>query len=291
MNEASVGFQCPDCVRDGAKTQRQVRTVFGGTRAGATGTVTITLIVINVIVFIISLISSGKTSAVAGGGLGGLLGGETPLTDWGALVSYPVKYYHYENVQDSPAFAVLQPGGMADGEYYRLVTSMFLHYGILHLGLNMWVLWQLGRPLEAMLGRLRFTVLYFLCGLGGSIAAYLLSDPTVQSAGASGAIFGLFAAIVIVLRKLGRSVAGIMPVLILNLIITFSVPNISWQAHIGGLVTGAIVSAGFAFAPKERRNLVQAATAIALLVAFGVLFAVHTAGLTLPDGVLTSLPS
>ena len=283
MNEASVGFQCPECVRAGAKTQRPARTVFGGTGAGAAGTVTITLIVVNVLVFIVSIISSGKTGAVAGGGMGGLIGDQTPLTHWGSLVSYLSRF---EPLPDDPTRGYIYPeqGGMADGQYYRLLTSMFLHYGLLHLGLNMWVLWQLGRPLEAMLGRLRFTVLYFLCGLGGGLCAYLLAGPTTETVGASGAIFGLFSAIVIVLRKLGRSVASIVPVIILNLIITFSVPGISWQGHVGGLVTGAVVAAGFAFAPRERRNLVQAAAVVVVLVAFAVIFAVHTANLTPPSG-------
>lgn len=289
MNEASVGFQCPDCVREGARTQRPVRTAFGGGTSGAQGTVTIALIVINVLVFIATIISAGSASAVAGGGMGGLLGGITPLHEWGALVTYPVGVYEYTD--SHVTFKVLEHGGMADGEYYRLFTSMFLHYGIIHLALNMWVLWQLGRPLEAMFGRIRFLALYLLCGLGGSIAVYLFADPTGQTAGASGAIFGLFAALIFVLRKMGRSIGGIVPVLIFNLIITFSVPGISIAGHLGGLVTGALVGVGFAFAPRERRNLVQAGTALAVLILFAILFAWHTGNLSMPKDILPTLPS
>jgi len=280
MNEASVGFQCPECVRDGARTQRPVRTAFGGGTSGAAGTVTITLIIVNVLVFLASIVSAGNAKAVAGGGMGGLLGGSTPLHEWGALVTYPIGI-----LLDGNNTQVLIPGGMHDGEYYRIFTSMFLHYGVIHLGLNMWVLWQLGRPLEAMFGRVRFLALYLLCGIGGGVAVYLFANPSAETAGASGAIFGLFAALILVLRKMGRSIAGIVPVLVLNLVITFSVPGISIAGHLGGLVTGALVGAGFAFAPRERRTLVQAGAALAVLLLLGVLFAVHTANLTPPPGI------
>jgi membrane associated rhomboid family serine protease len=289
MNEASVGFQCPDCVREGARTQRPVRTAFGGGTSGAQGTVTIALIVLNVLVFLVSIISAGSAKAVAGGGLGGLLGGSTPLHEWGALVSYPVTEYVYD--LSGEHIKVLEPGGMADGQYYRLITSMFLHYGVIHLALNMWVLWSLGRPLEAMFGRVRFLALYLLCGLGGGIAVYLFADPTSQTAGASGAIFGLFAALIFVLRRLGRSIGGIVPVLVINLVLTFSIPNISIAGHLGGLVTGALVGVGFAYAPRERRTLVQVGTAVAVLILFAILFAWHTANLTVPPGLLLELPS
>ncbi|MFD0583519.1 rhomboid family intramembrane serine protease [Dactylosporangium darangshiense] len=269
MNEASVGFQCPDCVRSGTKTQRQVRTAFGGTRAGAEGTVTITLIVINVLVFVIALISAGRDAAqgLGGGGLGGLIGGLTPLHRWGALVPY----FATDNGQ---GFRVAGPS-VADGEYYRLFTSMFLHFGILHLATNMWALWVVGRPLEAALGRWRFLALYLLSGLGGSVLAFILGAPNTPSAGASGAIFGLFAALIVVLRRLKLSVAGIVPVLVINLVITFGFSSyISWQAHVGGLVTGAIVAVGLAYAPQKQRTALQTATVVGALVLLTVIFAV-----------------
>ena len=271
MNEASVGFQCPDCVRSGTKTQRQVRTAFGGTRAGAEGTVTIALIVINVLVFIVALISAGRNAAngVGGGGLGGLLGGATPLHEWGALVSYSVQRGTDVRVAG---------GGVADGEYYRMFTNMFLHYGVLHLLMNMWALWVLGRPLEAALGRLRFLALYLLSGFGGSVLVFLLAAPGTASAGASGAVFGLFSALIIVLRKMRLSVASLIPVLVFNLVITFSFSGyISWQAHVGGLVTGAIVAAGLAYAPQKQRNMVQAATVAGTLILLAVAFAIGLA--------------
>ncbi|WP_432982346.1 rhomboid family intramembrane serine protease [Dactylosporangium sp. CA-233914] len=268
MNEASVGFQCPDCVRDGARTQRPARTAFGGSQAGAAGTVTITLIVINVLVFIIGIISSGRNAAdgLGGGGLGGLLSGSTPLHDWGAEVPYFT----------ARGSGIRLPGNsVADGHWYQLFTSIFLHYGLLHLAMNMWALWVLGRPLEAALGRLRFLALYLLCGLGGSVLVFLLSAPNVASAGASGAIFGMFSALIVILRKLRLSVASVLPVLIFNLVVTFSFSGyISWQAHVGGLITGAIVAAGFAYAPAKQRTAAQVATVAGTLVLLAVVFAV-----------------
>jgi membrane associated rhomboid family serine protease len=272
MNEASVGFQCPDCVRSGAKTQRQVRTAFGGSKAGASGTVTISLIVINVLAFVATIISAGANAGrgVAGGGLGGLLGNVTPLHEWGALVPY------FTGFRDGIDTHIRVAGpSVADGEWYRLVTSMFLHFGVLHLLMNMWALWVLGRPLEAALGRWRFLALYLLCGLGGSVLAFGLGSPNVPSAGASGAIFGLFSVLILVLRRLKLSIASVLPVLLINLVITFSLHGyISWQAHIGGLITGAVAGAGFAFAPQKNRTAVQLATIAGTLVLLGVAFAV-----------------
>jgi membrane associated rhomboid family serine protease len=271
MNEASVGFQCPDCVREGARTQRPARTAFGGGRSGTEGTVTITLIVINVLAFVVTLISAGRNAAegVGGGGLGGLLGGVTPLHQWGALVPY---------FAEKGTGIRLAGASVADGEWYRLFTAMFLHFGVLHLLMNMWALWVLGRPLEAALGRVRFLALYLLCGLGGSVLAFVLGSPNVPSAGASGAVFGMFSALIIVLRKMRLSVASIIPVLVFNLVITFSFSGyISWQAHVGGLITGGIVAAGLAYAPPKQRNVVQAITIVGTLVLLVVVFAVGLA--------------
>ncbi|MEV8514962.1 rhomboid family intramembrane serine protease [Dactylosporangium sp. NPDC051484] len=271
MNEASVGFQCPDCVRQGSRTQRQARTAFGGGRSGAEGTVTIALIVVNVLVFVIALISAGHNAArgMGGGGLGGLLGGLTPLHEWGALVPYFT----------AQGTDIRVPGpSVADGDWYRLFTAMFLHFGVLHLVMNMWALWVLGRPLEAALGRLRFLAVYLISGLGGSVLAFMLGSPNVPSAGASGAVFGMFAAMIVVLRRMRLSIASIVPVLVLNLVITFSFSGyISWQAHLGGLITGAVVTAGLAYAPQKQRNAVQAVTIVGALVLLGVAFAVGLA--------------
>lgn len=247
MNEASVGFQCPECVAEGRRTQRPARTAFGGSEAGRAGTVTRTLIGINVLVMVVSIVAGGA-GAVAGGGWGGLLGQSTPLTDWGSVIGYAT-YGPYDP----------ELHGVAAGEWYRLVTAMFLHYGVLHLLMNMYALWILGRELEAALGRLRFAALYVIAGLGGNVAAYLFSAPNAATAGASTAVFGLMAATFVVLKRLNKSVAPILPIIVINVVFTFAVANISVAGHLGGLAAGAIVAAILAYAPRRHRNLIQAA--------------------------------
>jgi membrane associated rhomboid family serine protease len=245
MNAASVGHQCPECVAEGRRGQRQVRTAFGGSTAGGAGTVTRTLIGINVAVMVISIATGGLT-AVAGGGWGGLLGGSTPLTDALAVLG---------NAPYVPGGTV---HGIAQGEWYRLVTAMFVHFGVLHLLMNMYALWILGRDLERVLGPLRFGALYLIAGLGGNVAAYLFAGPNVPTAGASTAVFGLMAALFVILKRLNLSVAPILPIIVINVIFTFAVANISVAGHLGGLAIGALAAVVIAYAPKERRTAAQA---------------------------------
>ncbi|OJF12755.1 rhomboid family intramembrane serine protease [Couchioplanes caeruleus] len=249
MNEASVGHQCPECVAEGRRTQRSARTAFGGSAAGRSGTATKVLVGINVFVMIASIMSGGA-NAVAGGGWGGLLGSDTPLTRWGAVLGGAVY---------GPAGDVDVHGIAGNGEWYRLITAMFLHYGVLHLLMNMYALWILGRDLERALGPLRFVGLYALAGLGGNVAAYVFSPPNQSTAGASTAVFGLMAAIFVLLKRLKLSVAPILPVIVINVIFTFAVTGVSIAGHLGGLLTGAVVAAILAYAPRAKRNLVQGA--------------------------------
>ena len=266
MNAASVGHQCPECVAEGRRTQRQVRTAFGGSTAGAAGTVTRTLIGVNVVVMIIS-IATGGLGAVAGGGWGGLLGNSTPLTD--AL-----------SVLGNAAYVANGPiHGVAQGEWYRLFTAMFVHYGILHLLMNMYALWILGRELERVLGPLRFAGLYLIAGLGGNVAAYLFAAPYVPTAGASTAVFGLMAGLFVILKRLNLSVAPILPVIVINVIFTFAVANISVAGHLGGLAIGAIAAAVIAYAPRDRRNLVQGAGLAVVVLALIALAVYRTMAL------------
>jgi membrane associated rhomboid family serine protease len=267
MNAASVGHQCPECVAEGRRTQRPARTAFGGSVAGRDGSVTRVLIGINVLAMVISVITGGAT-AVAGGGWGGLLGQSTPLTDWGSVIGYAT-YGPYET----------EVHGVAAGEWYRLITAMFLHYGVLHLLMNMYALWILGRELEARLGRLRFAALYLLAGLGGNVAAYLFSAPYAATAGASTAVFGIMAATFVVLKRLNLSVAPILPIIVINVLFTFVVANISVAGHLGGLAVGAIVAAILAYAPRRHRNLVQGLGCAAVVVGLLVAAIIRTAGL------------
>ena len=267
MNVAAVGHQCPECVAEGRRTQRSARTAFGGTLAGQRGTVTKVLIGLNVAVMVISVVTGGSR-AVAGGGWGGLLGGNTPLTDALAVIG------------NAPYYAGGPAHGVAAGEWYRLFTAMFVHYGVLHLLLNMYALWILGRDLERVLGPMRFTALYLLAGLGGNVAAYLFTAPNAATAGASTAVFGLMAAIFVILKRLNLSVAPILPVIIINVIFTFTIANISVAGHLGGLAVGGIVAAVLAYAPRDRRTLIQAGGCAAVLLVLIVLAVYRTAALT-----------
>ena len=268
MRDASVGHQCPECVGEGRRSVRPARTAFGGGAAGREGYVTKTLIALNVLVMLLSIASArGAAASVGGAGLGGLLGGSTPLTDWGSVIGLA-------------RFSDGTVGGVADGQWYRLVTAMFLHYGLVHLLLNMWGIWVLGRALEAVLGPLRFLALYLIAGLGGNVAVYLFSPVNQSSAGASTAIFGLFAAIFVIMRRLGRDTSAIVPILVINLIFTFTVPHISIAGHLGGLFIGALMALVLAYAPRLRRNLFQAAGGAILLAALLGLVLVRTGMLT-----------
>lgn len=269
MREAAVGHQCPECVNEGRRTVRPARTAFGGGAAGRQGYVTKVLIALNVLVMLLSIAwDRGGDAAAGGSGFGGLMGGGTPLTQWGGTLGY-ASYVNF-----GPAH------GIAAGEWYRLVTAMFLHYGLIHLLLNMWALWVLGRTLEAVLGPLRFLALYLIAGLGGNVAVYLFSAPNSTAVGASTAIFGLFAAIFVIMRRLGRDTSAIVPILVINLIFTFTVPGISIAGHLGGLVTGAVMALVLAYAPRMRRSVFQVAGGAIILVALLGLALVRTGMLT-----------
>ncbi len=266
MNPASVGFQCPECVSEGKRTQRQRRTVFGGTTAGFKGRITIGLIAINVVVEILAIVSTGG-KGLFGGAYGGLLGTNTAFTQkWSLIGELPV---HGLN-----GHVLLMPYGVADGDYYRLITSIFVHYGLLHLATNMWGLWIVGRPLESALGPVRYLTLYLTAGIGGSVAVYVF-QPQGLTAGASGAVFGLFAAFFVILRRLNLDTSFLLPVLVINIIFSFS-QGVSLAGHIGGAVTGAVVAVAMAHPPREKRTLVTSAVVAGLFVLFALTVVLQT---------------
>jgi membrane associated rhomboid family serine protease len=275
MNEASVGHQCPECVAQGRRTQRSARTAFGGTLAGQQGTVTKVLIGINVAVAFLGIVLSGARAAVAGVGFTGA----SLIQYLGAVTAGPVFVNPEGQAMTGPVPGGATYPGIDDGAWWRLITAMFIHYGLLHLLINMWALWVLGRQLEGVLGRRRFLALYLISGIGGNVAAYIFA-PHGLTAGASTALFGLFAAYAIIVRRLGGSLASVLPILLINLIITFAVPGISIAGHLGGLVTGAIVGAGLAYAPRNgARTQVQLGVIGAVLV---LLLALTLFGMSLP---------
>jgi membrane associated rhomboid family serine protease len=260
MTEASVGFQCPDCVNEGRRAQRPARSAFGGVRnAGAPGYVTKSLVGLNVLGLLAGVAMVGLP-AVIGNGL------FTGVTKLQMLFGNFGPSYRISSEFVPPGTEVGQVyTGIDDGAVYRLLTSMFIHYGILHLLLNMWALWMLGRSLEFALGPMRYTALYMLSGLGGSVAGYIFT-PEAIGAGASGAIFGLFAALFIVLKRLRRDTSTVIPVILINLVFTFTVPNISIAGHLGGFVVGGLVAFGLVYAPRNGRTAVQVATVTGVAV-------------------------
>ena len=237
MIPAAVGFQCPDDVRAGARGTRAARTTFGSRLpTGDPAVVTKVLLGLNVLVFL----------AVK------------------ADVTLVPRLWLTSGVR----FA---GGGVATGEWYRLLTSAFLHENLLHLLLNMYALWLFGPPLEAAFGRTRFAATYLLGGVTGAAASYAFGSLAGASLGASGAIFALFAAHIVVNRRLGRENSGLWALLAINVVFGFVVAGIDWRAHAGGFVGGLLAAAAVAYAPAAHRAAVQfSGLAVVLLLALGL---------------------
>ena len=265
MRPASVGFQCPSCVKEGTSTVRRAQAAYGG-KATSRPDVTMAIIGLNVVVFALTTLS----------GTGFLLGGgASSLFDKLALIPSTVHLPEY-------VFPASAGDGVAQGGYYRLLTSMFLHFGIIHIALNMYCLFLIGPTLELAFGRLRFAALYLLSGLSGAALSYALGAPDERAAGASGAVFGLFAAFFVLQRKRGGDVTAIGSTIAINLVISFSAASfIDWRGHVGGLIGGALVALAYVHSPPgPRRSAYQTAGVLAVaLVVVGVV-AARTAALT-----------
>ncbi|ANW19231.1 rhomboid family intramembrane serine protease [Streptomyces clavuligerus] len=255
MINASVGYQCPECVRSGSGTghsasAQQPRTIAGGSLHGDPALVTKVLIGLNVAVFALVL-SLGER-----------------FVSQLELIGYAF----------SPQLGEIV--GVAHDQWYRLLTAVFLHQELSHILFNLLGLWFLGRMVEPALGRRRFLALYLLSGLGGSTLAYLVAEPNQPSLGASGAIFGLMGAFVVLARRVQLDMRPVVLILGVSLVLTFTRPDISWEGHIGGLVTGAVIAAGMVYAPRERRALVQSAVCGAVLLVMVVAVLARTSVLT-----------
>lgn len=154
-------------------------------------------------------------------------------------------------------YGMYPPAIATNGEYFRLLTSAFLHGGILHILFNMYVLFALGPTLERILGHVRYTVLFLMAAIGGAVASYFFSDVMTVSVGASGAIFGLMGALVVAGRRLKYDISQVLILLGINVVIGFASPGVDWRAHLGGLVIGAVVAAIFVYAPRQGRIMWQ----------------------------------
>lgn len=170
-------------------------------------------------------------------------------------------------------------GIAANGDYWTLMSSAFMHGSFLHIAFNMYVLWIMGPTLERILGHSRFVALYLLAALGGSVASYVFSDFRTVSVGASGAIFGLMGAFVVAGRRLRYDITQVLVLLGINLVFGFLQPGIDWRAHIGGLVVGALIAAIFVFAPRRNQVWIQIAGCSAVLVVLIVVALVRTSQL------------
>jgi membrane associated rhomboid family serine protease len=253
MRPASVGFQCPECVREGTRSTRQARTPYGGQRTGNPALTSQVLIGLNVAVWVAILATGGNASR---------------LVDLLALrPSSTFEGVRYTNLHS-----------VAAGDYWQLLTSIFTHVEIVHIGFNMLALWVLGPGLEAAVGRTRFLLLYFVSGFAGSAMVMWFSTPYQATLGASGAIFGLMGGLLVIAFKVGGDVRGILTWIAINFVITFLFTGyISWQGHVGGFVAGLLVAGALAYAPRERRALWQGAGIGVVALAVVVTTAVRVA--------------
>jgi membrane associated rhomboid family serine protease len=239
LRPAAVGFHCPHCVAQGNATVRKPKAAYGGKVAERPGLVSIVLGVLNVLAYAVTALTSP-------GGFTGNIGSK--LFDELELVPLRVA---------------------ADGQYWRLIGAAFLHIGLLHLAGNMISLAIVGPALERVFGAWRFLTVYLVGALGGSVAVYLFGSPYVAVAGASGAIFGLFAATLIVVRRLGLDARFMILAIGLNFAVSFA-PGISLLGHLGGFISGGLTALAMVYAPAKYRTQVQ-------LLAVGGLLAIMVA--------------
>jgi membrane associated rhomboid family serine protease len=276
MRDASVGFHCPDCIAEARKTTRQARTPYGGLRPGSFGLVSKILIAINGAVWLLILATGWTNSAWVY---------RLALIPRGVCVAEDSPGQIYPGLTTAQQCHTRARGGdgswvgVAAGDWWQPLTSMFTHVELLHIGFNMLALWILGPQLEMVLGRLRFTALYLLSGLVGSAAVYLLSAEATPSLGASGAIFGLMAALLVFAHKVGADMSQLWIWVGINAALTFFGANISWQAHVGGFLGGGLLALVLAYAPRERRTTWQVAGFAGVAILVALVFALRTAAL------------
>lgn len=249
LREAAVGFQCVVCVDEGQQHRvRSATTVAGARLQQGTPVVTYALLGVNVALYLLTAVLARS-----------VMGNDA--SDFFSRFS-------------------LWPIGVAEGGWGRLVVSGFLHFGLLHLALNMYALFVLGRELEAALGRWRYGALYALSLLGGSASVMLFEDPITATVGASGAVFGLMGGLAVVLLKLRRSPVPVFTVIAINVVISVTVPGISLFGHLGGLVAGAAAAAILLWAPAgPRRAQLQTGGLVVVAVLLLVVVALRVAAL------------
>jgi membrane associated rhomboid family serine protease len=248
MTPTPVGMRCPECARDRTK----VKTVR---RRSSVPVVTRVLVAINVLVFL----AETANGAPLGGGGGGWI--------WNHGVLF------------GPALTGNDIYGIGTHQYWRLLTSGFIHDGILHIAFNMWFLWILGPMLETAVGRVNYIVVYFVSLLAGSFGALLLT-PVSPTMGASGALFGVLGALMVVAYYRGISIwqSGLGLTLIINIVFSLTVSDISIGAHLGGFVAGAICGWLIVQLAERRRMQALAIAGCVLVAVISVIAALAVAG-------------
>ena len=270
MRDAAVGFQCPQCVAEAAKATRSGRTAYGGLRPANPTATSLALIVLN----------AGVWLAIQATG-----GDRSPLRFWLAL--------HPRGSCWDSALTGLWPQvpeaacrggagvwveGVASGAWWQLLTNAFTHVSPTHLVFNLLALWVLGPQLEVAVGRLRFLAVYLGSAVAASVFMMWFSQPYSSTLGASGAVFGLMGALLVVVLKVRANPSPILLWLAVNVVITVVGRGfISWQAHLGGFLGGLLVGALVVYAPRRRRTLWQAAGIGLVAAVMLVLIAVRAA--------------
>ena len=257
MHPAAVGFQCPSCVKEGARSVRQPRAPYGGRRSANPALASQVIIALNVAVWLLITATGGVASAWLDR-LGLIPAGrcEVSFTDrYFPALGSAAECSQASMVTGSPTTWL---DGVGSGALWQPLSSAFTHVDIWHIGLNLLAVWFLGPQLEAVLGRARFVALYLLSALAGSLFVVAFSAPAVMTVGASGAVFGLLGALLVVVLKVRADPRQLLLWLGINVVITIvGAGFISWQAHLGGCLVGVLVTGIPVLVPRERRGLWQ----------------------------------
>ncbi|WP_338770310.1 rhomboid family intramembrane serine protease [Nocardia vulneris] len=247
LRPASVGQHCVDCLRQDQRDVAPVRTVAGAPAArGSLPFGTYALIAVNVAIFAVTAVQAQSLLENRASDL---------FLRW-----------------------VLYPPAVADGQWWRVLGSGFLHYGPIHLLLNMFALYVIGRDAELVLGRLRYLSVYLVSLLGGAAAVMVFAQDSA-TAGASGAVYGLFGAITVILIRLRQNPNQMLILIAINVFISFSLPGISLWGHLGGLAAGTLATLGILFlpgwlrakSPQAARLIGWSAVAVVALISLAVI--------------------
>ena len=246
LRDASVGMQCVDCVNEGARSVRRPRTLAGAQVSNGRPIITQVMIALNVLAYVVTVVQSGSPMNNSRAGL-------------------------------FTATSMI-PELTANGEWWRILTSGFMHFGLIHLALNMAALFVVGPVVEQELGRLRYSVVYLLSLLGGSAAAFYFGTICQQLAGASGAVFGLMGALLIVFKRQKRDISTILVIVGINLVSNLFT-NASLLGHLGGFVIGGLLTLAMVKAPQKNRNAYQVGAVVAAALLLGVMFVLRASEL------------